>query len=143
MSKKDDLNILLPDHELTINGEEIVIRPFSFAKLPKVIALLSRIGVSIFELIKPENGLSIDDTGLVINDRLLEKLTGIVEEHFADVAELMSIYCNKPKEYFFDEENGPNGEDGFVLLLTIIERNYNFFTKRLRPILAQISLKRE
>jgi hypothetical protein len=137
MSNIKDLENLLPDNEITVNGEVITIRPFPFAKLPKVIALLSRLGVGIFELFK-----NIDSGGnLIISDTLFEKVGTIVEEHFADVGELMGIYCNKPIEYFTNEESGLNGEDGIFLLLAIIERNYSFFTKRLAPILNQLQDK--
>lgn len=137
MLKNKDLETLLPDNEITVNGEIIVIRPFPFAKLPKVISILSRLGVGIFELFK---GAQVNGN-LVINDDLLEKMGAIAEDHFPDVGALMGIYCNKPTEYFTDEENGLNSEDGLMLLLTIIERNYNFFTKRLAPILEQLQTK--
>lgn len=138
MQKNKELETLLPEGEITVNGEIITIRPFSFAKLPKVIDILSRLGVSIFQLFQQAevNG------NLVINDALLEKISVIAETNFPDVAALMAIYCNKPIEYFTDEENGLNGEDGLVLLLTIIERNFNFFTKRLAPILEQLKNKK-
>lgn len=137
MSKNKELETLLPEGEITINGEKIVIRPFSFAKLPKVIDILSRLGVSVFQLFQQAEV----DGNLVINDALLEKISVIAEDNFPDVAALMGIYCNKPVEYFTDEESGLNGEDGLVLLLTIIERNYSFFTKRLAPILEQLKKK--
>ena len=137
MSKNQDLETLLPDNEITVNGEVITIRPFPFAKLPKVIALLSRLGVGIFELFKSTNSAG----NLIINDTLFEKVGTIVEDHFADVGELMGIYCNKPTEYFTNEESGLNGEDGIFLLLAIIERNHSFFTKRLAPILAHLQDK--
>lgn len=45
MSEKNDLDILIPDNEIKLaNGETIVIKPFSFAKLPKVVALINSIG---------------------------------------------------------------------------------------------------
>lgn len=138
---KNDLDVLLPEHELTVNGEKIIIRPFSFAKMPQVISLLSKIGVGIFDLFNPVNGLKETESGISFNDVFLAKLSEVVEAHFSDVAELMGIYCNKPKEYFLEEESGLSGEDGLVVLLTIVERNYGFFIKRLRPILAQIREK--
>lgn len=131
------MDVLVPESEITVNGEVIVIRPFPFAKLPKVISLLSRLGVGIFELFK-----NTDATGNpIVNDALVEKAGTIVEEHFSDVGELMGIYCNKPIEYFTNEESGLNVEDGISLLLAIIERNHSFFTKRLAPILSQLQDK--
>lgn len=142
MTKTNDLDILLPEGDIEINGEKIVIRPFSFAKLPRVISLLSNLGVGMLMLLKSENGLATNEQDIIINDIWLEKFSEIVTEHFSDVVELISIYCNKPQEFFTDEKKGVNVEDALVLILTIIDRNYNFFIRRLCPVLTQISSKK-
>ena len=138
---KNELDILLPESEIVINGETIVIRPFPFAKLPKVISLLSSIGVGLYELLKPESGLTFSGDNIIINDTLLEKISVVIQDHFPEVCELMGIYTNKPKDFFLGEENGVNGEDGVIILLSIMERNYGFFTKRLSPTLTQLKTK--
>ena len=140
-TEKNELDILLPESDITLGTETIVIKPFAFAKLPKIISILGSIGISVYELLKDENGIKFVDDNLVINDTLLVKLSEVVQNSFPEICELMSIYTNKPKEYFLNEDQGLNGEDGIILLISIIERNYSFFIKRLSPSLTQLRAK--
>ncbi|VBB05569.1 Hypothetical protein LUCI_0779 [Lucifera butyrica] len=148
MSDKD-LEILIPDNPVTLaSGEIVVIRPFPFAKLPRVIALINSIGVGIFSLLEARNGVTVGEVEsiagtatLEIDDLVVNKVNEFVTSHFDEVIEIMGIYCSRPKEFFLDEEKGPNIEEACVILFTIIERHLVFFTKTLRPILAQIRSK--
>ncbi|HMM22683.1 MAG TPA: hypothetical protein PKA10_18345 [Selenomonadales bacterium] len=138
--KKNDLDILLPESEFILRGETIEIKPFPFRKLPKVIDLLSKMGAGIYSLLAGD-GLNFNANGnVVINQSFLENIGRVAEEHFPEIVELMAIYTDKPVTFYTDE--GVNAEDGLMLLVGIIERNYDFFTKRLAPEMAKINAKK-
>ncbi|MCM0759947.1 hypothetical protein M7775_15420 [Sporomusa sphaeroides DSM 2875] len=151
MSEKNDLEILIPDSEIKLaSGETIVIKPFSFAKLPKVVALINSIGVGIFALLEAGNGIQVeageqaDGTAtLEIDDLVVNKVNDFVETHFEEVVEVLAIYCRRPKEFFLDEDKGPDIEEACQIICTIIARHLDFFTKTLRPIVAGIRSKAE
>ena len=149
MSEKNDLEILIPDSEIKLaSGETIVIKPFSFAKLPKVVALINSIGVGVFTLLEAQNGIQVgageqaDGTAtLEIDDLVVNKVNDFIEAHFEEVVEVLTIYCRRPKEFFLDEDKGPDIEEASQIILTIIARHLDFFTKTLRPIVAGIRSK--
>ncbi len=144
-----DLDILIPDSDITLaSGEVVVIKPFSFAKLPKVVTLINSIGVGVFSLLEARNGLTTSEVNpeegtakMEIDDLIVSKVNEFIEAHFDEVVEVMAIYCRQPKEFFLNEEKGPNVEEACQILLTIIERHLGFFTKTLRPILERIKAK--
>lgn len=139
----NELDVLLPESDIVVNGEKIIIRPFPFSQLPKVIDLLSKMGGGIYSLLS-DGGLNFTNTGnVVINQNLLERIGPVLDEHFCDVLELMAIYTGKEASFYIDEANGFTGEDGILIIAEIIERNYRFFTKRLSPILGKIEAKRK
>ncbi|WP_371380904.1 hypothetical protein [Sporomusa aerivorans] len=140
---RNELDILLPESDVTINGEKIIIKPFMFAELPSIVKLLSKMGVGFYELISAD-GLQFSDSGnLILNQKFIENIGTIFENHFPEVAELMAIYTGKEPAFYLNKENGVDGEDGLMLLLMIIERNYGFFMKRLAPILEEIKAKQK
>lgn len=149
MAEKNDLDVLIPDSEITLaSGEKVVIKPFHFAKLPAVTKLINSIGVGIFMLlearssIQVEPGIQVDGTAtLEIDDFAITKVNDFIESHFDEVVEVLAIYCRRPKEFFLDEEKGPDIEEACQIIFTIIERHLSFFTKTLRPILASIRSK--
>lgn len=149
MSEKNDLDILIPDNEIKLaSGETIVIKPFSFAKLPKVVALINSIGVGVFTLLEAQNGIQVgvveqaDETAtLEIDDLVVNKVNDFIEAHFEEIVEVLAIYCRRPKEFFLDEEKGPDIEEASQIILTIIARHLDFFTKTLRPIVSGIRSK--
>lgn len=144
-----ELEVLIPDCNITLSsGEVVVIKPFSFAKLPKVVALINSVGVGVFALLEARNGIQvqpgIQDDGtatLEIDDLVINKVNEFIESHFEEVVEVLAIYCRRPKEFFLDEDKGPDVEEACQILLTIVERHLGFFTKTLRPILARIKAK--
>ncbi|WP_371366299.1 hypothetical protein SRRS_07200 [Sporomusa rhizae] len=149
MSEKNDLDILIPDYDITLDsGEIVVIKPFSFAKLPKVVSLINSIGVGVFALLEARNGIQVEAgeqadgmATLEIDDMVVNKVNEFIESHFDEVVDVLAIYCRQPKEFFLDEEKGPNVEEACQILLTIVERHLGFFTKTLRPIMARIKEK--
>ena len=139
--KTNALEVLLPESDVTINGEKIIIKPFPFYQLPKVIELLSKMGAGIYSLLT-NKGLNFTNNGnVVINQNFLERVGPVLDEHFSEIVELMAIYTGKDASFYMNEENGFSGEDGILIIAEIIERNYRFFTKRLSPILAKIEAK--
>lgn len=149
MSEKNDLEILIPDSEIKLaSGETIVIKPFSFAKLPKVVALINSIGVGVFTLLEAQNGIQVgvgeqaDGTAtLEIDDLVVNKVNDFIEAHFEEVVDILAIYCRRPREFFLDEEKGPDIEEACQIICTIIARHLDFFTKTLQPIVAGIRSK--
>lgn len=138
---KNELDILLPESDITINGETIEIKPFPFSKLPKVINILSKMGAAIYSLFE-DKGISFTKEGnLIMNQAFLESVSNMIEEHFPTIVELIAVYTDKEPAFYNNDENGLSGEDGLVLLAGIIERNYDFFTKRLAPALTKIKKK--
>lgn len=144
--KDKELDVLLPNENITLaSGETVTVRPFSFAKLPKVISLINSIGVGIFVLLEAKNGIQIAPTEqgdgtaeLEIDDLVINKVNDFVAEHFEEIVDLMGIYCGRPRDFFFNEEKGPNIEEACMIILTIIERHFGFFTKTLLPVLARM-----
>lgn len=137
---KNELDILLPESDITINGETIEIKPFPFSKLPKVIDALSKMGGGIY-LLLADDGLKFNERGNVtINQTFLEKIGPLVDEHFPELIELIAIYTGKESS-FYSENEAFTAEDGLLLIAGIIERNYDFFTKRLFPAIQKISTK--
>lgn len=156
MSEKNDLDILIPDNEIKLaSGETIVIKPFSFAKLPKVVALINSIGVGIFTLMEAGKGVTVtnddkavsveaDNEGaeiLEIDDLVISKANDFITAHFEEIVEILTIYCRRPKEFFLDENNGPDVEEVCQIILLIVGRHLSFFTKTLAPLMANISNK--
>jgi hypothetical protein len=146
--KDKDLDILLPEKEIALaSGEIVVITPFSFAKLPKVVSLLNSIGVGVFALLEARKGITVtegnpDETAAVeMDDLIINKVNDFIESHFDEVTEILAIYCRRPKEFFLDEEKGPDVEEACQIVLTIVDRHLGFFTKTLRPILTRIRSK--
>lgn len=146
---KNDIDILIPENEVKLaSGVTVVISPFSFAKLPKVVSLINSIGVGLFLLWEAKAGLKVTNenaeegtAGLEIEDLVINKVNDFIETHFEAVVELMSIYCRRPSDFFLDEDQGPNVEEAIQILLTIVARHLSFFTKTLQPIVASIKSK--
>lgn len=146
MAEKSELDILIPDSEITLaSGEKIVIRPFSFAKLPKVVSLINSIGVGIFTLMEASKDVTLGDVNqeagtvpLEVDDLAINKVNEFIESYFEEIVEVLTIYCRRPKEFFLDEDQGPDIEEVCQIILLIVERHLNFFMKTLRPILAQV-----
>ena len=67
-----------------------------------------------------------------------KKENDFIEAHFEEVVDVLAIYCRRPREFFLDEEKGPDIEEACQIICTIIARHLDFFTKTLRPILAGI-----
>ena len=139
----NELNVLLPETatEITVAGEVIEVRPFHFAKLPKIIELLTSLASAIYGLFKGD-GLKFDEGNNVIIDQNFVDFVGkIIGEHFNEVVELISVYTGKPSSFYLDEKNDFDYEQGLLLLAKIIERNHSFFTKQLSQVIAKVQAK--
>ena len=140
---KNELDVLLPEADVTINGEKIEIEPFPFTDLPKVIKILTKIGGGIFGMFA-NNTLKFKENGNpLITPELFECIGEMVEDHFPEVVELIAIYTGRSADFYMDRKNGITGEDGLVLFTMIIERNYSFFMKRLASVIAELRAKQK
>ena len=131
MSNDADLKVLLPDEEIIIGGETMIIKPFPFGKLPKVIKHAGAI-IGVFSALP---NTVFDDAGAL---NLEDPATMIILiEHIADGGDvLIEIAClgtGKPREWV--EALDPY--DGVYLLLKIWEVNKDFFTQRLAPLMQK------
>jgi hypothetical protein len=139
----NELEILLPESEATINSHKIEINPFPFADLAKVIKILTKIGSGVFGMFANDTLKFGANGNLLITPAFLECVGEMVEDHFPEVVELIAIYTDKSPEFYMDRKNGITGEDGLVLLAMIVERNYSFFMKRLASVMAELKAKQK
>ena len=134
MDTTPDLKILLPDEEISIGGESLLLKPFPFGKLPKVIkhagviiGLFSSLPNSIYTT---KGELNLEDPAVLI----------IMMQHFAESSDvLIEIAClgtGKSREWIEDLDP----YDGIFLLLKIWEVNKDFFTQRLAPLLQKYKI---
>lgn len=142
-SKDNELDILLPESHIVINGEKIEIKPFLFPELPAIIKIFAKLGSSVFGMLQSDGLQFGENDNLLITPELLENVAEMVENNFPEIVEIISIYTRKPVEFYLDEKTGFNGEDGIILIAKIIERNYSFFTKRLASAIAEIKAKQK
>jgi hypothetical protein len=137
MNDSIDLKVLLPEQEIVVGGEILIIKPFTFGKLPKVIKqagavinMFTALPVTVFD----EFGeLRLDDPAVLI----------ILTTHMAEgsdvLIDLMCLGSCKTREWI--EEL--SAEDGIVLMFKIWEINKDFFTRQLLPRLQKFQPAKE
>jgi hypothetical protein len=130
----EDLAILFPGRDVTVNGETITVMPFYFGQHPKAIALLS----PVVNALQSANILRISDNGkggldMKMASDIVDRLPSVMET-VADGLELsiklLMFALGKPREWF---DTIP-GDDGYKLLFAVLQENSDFFTKRILPM---------
>lgn len=135
---KNELETLLPEKTVTLDGRTLEIRPPHFSELGRVVGALAKMGKAFYDFLT-HDGIKFRQNGSpVVNDAFLSSLQPLCDGHTDDLIELMSCYTGKPIEYFADPQYGFTIEEGIYLISEIIRRNYDFFMKRLAPVWKEI-----
>ncbi len=115
--KSNDLEILNPDQELTINGELVTVHEYRFMEgmhiLPLAHGLLHDLGTLFMD--EPDRA-----TDLTV-------LTGVFADHWHVIPDLISKAVDRPREWVEQLSD----EDGQMLLMIWWQVNASFFTRRL------------
>lgn len=109
----------------TINGQEVVVRPFKFGQLPQVLKLLRSVG-GLFALYQSQGKLNS-----------MEAIIHIVGEAGDDLINALVLNTGKPRS-FWDEIDSDEGLEVMIHFLIV---NIGFFTKRVLPHL-QTAMKK-
>jgi len=113
---KNELEVLMPDREITIGDETIAVREFRFLEGLKAEGIAQPILRDIVGRTK-ERGESLE----------LSDIAAIFATHSAAFLELLSMATGKPCEWL----SGLSDEDGQSLLMLFWTVNANFFARRL------------
>lgn len=108
-----DIDTLLPDRNIEVAGEQIIVRPYKFAQLPQASAIVAKY-MNMFQA-----GQQPD-------------LVALLTEGGEDIFKLMCLATNKDRKWLDTLE----AEDGINLLAVVVEVNYDFFTRKLSPLLV-------
>lgn len=141
--QENKLDLLLPEEDIILNGERIEVRPPHFLDLPKVMKCLFNMGTGIATVLSNENIKFKENGSPVFNQEFFDSVGVIVEEHFIDVVQLIALYTNKPIEFYANRESGLDMENGIILLGRVVERNFDFFTKHLKPMVMKLLAEAE
>lgn len=111
-----DMNTLFPNHEFKVNDEVIVIKPFTFGQLPKVLKLSS----SFYGAVQPI---------FEQNEDMVSAVSQVIAIGGDDLIELLGMSINKPREWF----DSIQSDIGIQLLAEFLEVNLSFFAQRILP----------
>jgi hypothetical protein len=112
-----DLNTLFPDVELTVQGEVLTIRPFTFGQLPKVLKLTKSFYNDIQPFFEESQGNEAE---------LTMKAMSVGGD---DLIELIALGIKKPREWF----DSLQIDDGIRVATAFLEVNLSFFAQRVLP----------
>lgn len=131
-NKKSEIEILLPENEVTFGEHKITIQPFPFYEFPKVTKLIAVLGVGIVGAVK---NFATEGDEITINAEGLQAIADLMQTNFRDLVELMACFTDKTADWMIDPKNGLDAESALLLLAKIVERNKRFFTKTLKSVL--------
>ena len=108
----NDLEVLFPDGKtVTVAGEGITVKPFTFGQIPKVVGTVKKLA------------------GVVQGDQI--DVLDAIEKGGEDLLALAAFVVGKPRAWF----DAVPTDEGVELLKAIFEVNLDFFAKRVRPLL--------
>ena len=110
----DDLKVLFPGQEIMVGGETLMVKPFPFGLLPRVIALLRKITDGL-------KGESVD-------------VLRIMEDGGSDLMDLLAVTTGKPRAWI----DALPLDEGVLLTSTVLEVNRDVFTKAVLPRLTAL-----
>lgn len=118
-----DLATIFPATEVTLStGEVLVIKPFKFGQLPKVMHLSRGIFGHIQALFS--SGADLSDAALI---------SEVLAHGGEQFIQLIALAVNKDREWFDELE----AVDGVQLATTFLEVNVSFFAQKLLPELKK------
>lgn len=109
----DELKTLFPGREVIVACETIKVKPFKMGQYPAVIGIIAEIAPLIDKA--SGNILTIATLGA---------------EH---VMQLACLSTGKTREWF----NDVDADEGLQLLTAVLEENWTFFSKKVKPELAK------
>ena len=113
----NDLEVLFPEGKtVTVAGEPITVKPFTFGQIPKVVGTVKKLA------------------GVVQGDQI--DVLDAIEKGGEDLLALAAFVVGKPREWFDEVPT----DEGVELLKAIFEVNLDFFAKRVRPLLPTFLL---
>lgn len=127
-TKTTDIEKLLPEREITIGGEAIVVRPFFFGQLPKAVKLLRPIA----EALRETGIASIDGEWLALAKDWALKLPQLLEEAGEPLVAFVAFAVGKPRAWF----DTLAADEGVKLTRAVFEANASFFVERIAPLVG-------
>ena len=125
----DDLAVLFPDHQITIDGQALTVRELRFEEQLTHQHLLRPVA-DAFSAMTPEQFADPDSVNAVLD---------LLAAHWASVRQLVALSCGQPVEWI----GTLRPQDGEALLLTWWAANQGFFVRRLlRPVLVRQAIGR-
>jgi hypothetical protein len=109
LTMSDELKVLFPGREVIVGGETIAVKPFKMGQYPKVIEIIADIAPLIAQA--DGNMMTIATLGA------------------EQVMRLAAISTGKKREWFDNVE----ADEGLVLLTAVLEENWKFFQKKVKP----------
>ena len=119
----DELKVLFPEEisvEVKEYGETVVISPFKFKKIFKVLDVIAKIAE---QMAKSGN-----------ENEAIIKLLGESEDK---VFKILSLALDKPVEWFDNLDGGT----GFDIALAVFKVNKSFFENKVKPLLEELALE--
>jgi len=111
-----DLETLFPNVEIDVQGEKIVIAPFTFGQLPRVLKLTK----SFYAEVQPFFNGDVDQTAAIMH---------VLSVGGDDLIELVALGIKKPTSWF----ESLAVDDGIRVATAFIEVNLSFFALRVLP----------
>lgn len=116
----DETNIIFPStKQISIGEETLTLTPIKFGQLPKALLIVQRIGALLIEHVK--------DNTIQTPVAMLE----IAALGGEDLIQLVAFGVGKPREWF----DTLDADTGLEILISFVEVNLDFFTKRVLPML--------
>lgn len=113
----NDLDVLLPDRDITLRGEPVTVREFSFVQGLKAEPLVRPMINDLQTLFAAEAGEDVE----------FSRLAEIFGRHADAFLRLVSLCVDRPVEWIEQLSD----EDGQLLTMTFWTVNARFFTRRL------------
>lgn len=123
---KDELKILVPDEVINTIQGDVTVKPFKFTQFPKVIKTISEYASLISSAIAVSN-----------ENEILNIATALVSDDSEGIFDLIAMAIGKDREFLDSLE----AEDGFNILVKVVELNIDFFVKTLAPKLGELTVK--
>jgi hypothetical protein len=130
MNDPDELDILLPDVELTMAGDPVIVREYRFVQGMQAQALAKPLLDDLAAVFLPDDAPDGDDAAQA--EGILNALGEIFGRHPHLMVKLLAMSTGKPADWI----ESLNDEDGQTLLLTWWGVNKDFFARRLTTYLV-------
>lgn len=134
MSNQSDIAVLFPARELTVRGENLTLKPFTFGELARVTRYVAPIARSllasgIMTVIPPVEGST--NATIKIDPDFVPKLFGMLEDASEPLMELIAFAVKQERSWL----NEVPADEGITLATQLWEVNADFFVKRVMPLL--------